>query len=73
MYFNDHNPPHFHAQYGEEECLVHILDLIVIEGSIAPRALTLVVEWATLHQEELIENWQRATNLEPLSKILPLR
>ena len=72
MYFNDHNPPHFHAQYGENECLVSIIDLSVIEGKIPNRALGMVIEWATIHQEELLENWEKAVNLEPLSKVVPL-
>lgn len=49
MYFNDHNPPHIHAQYGEQECLIGIVDLIVIDGNIPSRALGMVIEWATLH------------------------
>ncbi|MCW5921068.1 MAG: DUF4160 domain-containing protein [Saprospiraceae bacterium] len=73
MYFNDHNPPHFHAQYGEDECLIEINTLTVIEGKIPSRALGMVIEWATLHKEELMENWEKASNLEPLLKILPLR
>lgn len=73
MFFNDHNPPHFHAQYGEEECLISILDLTVIEGKISGRALGMVIEWATLNQQELLENWEKASKMEPLVKILPLR
>lgn len=52
MYFNDHNPPHFHAQYGDDECLIEIASLTVIEGKIPSRALGMVIEWATLHKEE---------------------
>ncbi|MBX2892422.1 MAG: DUF4160 domain-containing protein [Saprospiraceae bacterium] len=73
MYFNDHNPPHFHAQYGEDECLIEISTLTVIEGKVPSRALGMVIEWATLHKKELMENWEKASNLEPLLKILPLR
>ncbi|MEO6038044.1 MAG: DUF4160 domain-containing protein [Saprospiraceae bacterium] len=73
IYFNDHNPPHFHAQYGEDECIVSIADLSVIDGKIPSRALGMVIEWAILHQEELLANWQKAIDLEPLEKILPLR
>lgn len=73
MYFNDHNPPHFHAQYGDDECLIDITSLTVIEGKIPSRALGMVIEWATLHRDELLENWGRAVNLEPLTRILPLR
>ena len=72
MYFNDHNPPHFHAQYSENECLISIGDLSVILGKIPNRALGMVIEWATIHQEELLENWEKAVNLESLSKVLPL-
>lgn len=69
MYYDDHNPPHFHAQYGSDECLISILDLTVIEGEIPSRALGLVVEWATIHQQALLSNWEKAVNLEPVVKI----
>lgn len=72
MYFNDHNPPHFHARYGDDECLIEIEGLSVIQGNIPSRALGMVIEWAILHKEELIANWERSSNLEPLKKILPL-
>lgn len=73
MYFNDHNPPHFHAYYGDMECLIEIQSLTVMEGEIPSRALGMVIEWATLHKVELLENWEKASALEPLSKILPLQ
>ena len=72
MYFNDHNPPHFHAIYGGEEALIEINTLAVFAGTIPPRALGLVTEWASLHQEELRRDWERARNLEPLERIDPL-
>jgi Domain of unknown function (DUF4160) len=56
MYFDDHNPPHFHTQYGEDECLVSINDLTVIQGKISFRALGMVIEWATIHQQDLLKN-----------------
>jgi uncharacterized protein DUF4160 len=58
--------------YGEDEVLISIEDLSVIEGKVAPRVLGLVIEWATLHQEELRVVWQQAVNLQPLDKIDPL-
>lgn len=72
MYFDDHNPPHFHATYGDQQCLISIIDLSVIEGKIPSRALGMVIEWATQHQVELVENWKRAKALQPLSGIAPL-
>ena len=73
MYFDDHNPPHFHAEYGSEEALIEINSLAIIAGQLSPRALGLVAEWASLHQEELRDCWQRGKGLEPLGKIDPLR
>ena len=49
MFFDDHNPPHFHASYGEDEVLVDINTRSVFAGHLPPRALGLVIEWATLH------------------------
>jgi len=72
MFFDDHNPPHFHALYGDHEVLIDINTLAVFAGHIPPRALGLVIEWAILHQDELINDWHRAQGHEPLSKIEPL-
>ena len=73
IYFDDHNPPHFHAEYGSDEALVDIGSLALIAGRLPPRALGLVTEWASLHPQELRACWQRAKNLEPPGKIEPLR
>lgn len=73
IYWRDHAPPHFHAMYGGEEALISIGDLSVLEGKLSPRALGLVIEWASLHEQELRTVWQQAEALEPLSKIEPLK
>lgn len=44
MYYNDYDPPHFHARYGEYEVTVGIADGLV-EGCFPRRALNLVLEW----------------------------
>jgi hypothetical protein len=72
MFYDDHAPPHFHARYGDFEALVKISDLGILNGKLPTRALGLVVEWAALHQEELLENWNRAQSGEPIVKISPL-
>ena len=72
MYFDDHAPPHFHAIYASKEAVVDIANLAMIAGELPPRALGLVMEWATLHQGELEELWDLATNLQPLHRIDPL-
>ena len=73
MFFDDHNPPHFHASYGKDEALVEIRTLTVFAGQLPPRALGLVIEWATLHQQELMDDWQRGQNKQSLIKIAPLQ
>ena len=57
MFFGDHVPPHFHAEYGEDGVVVRIDNLAVLAGHLPPRAMGLLIEWATLHQEELFEQW----------------
>ena len=72
MYYDDHLPPQFHAEYSEHKAVVEIQSLAVIGGYLPPRAQGLVVEWATQHREELLEVWNMAMNLLPLPKIMPL-
>ena len=73
MYWDDHNPPHFHAKYGEFEILICIADLSIYSGYIPSRALGLVIEWASLHKEELMENWNNTSKNIPPRKIEPLK
>ena len=73
MYFDDHHPPHFHAFYGEDEALININTLAIISGSLPGRALGLVMEWASIHQDDLKFAWKRSRNLENPGKIDPLK
>lgn len=72
MFYNDHAPPHFHVRYGGQRALVGIESLAVLRGRLTPKALGLVVEWASQHQEELFADWERARRQEPLRPIVPL-
>ncbi len=72
MFYNDHRPPHFHAEYGEHEALYEIETIEVLRGELPRRAHALVVEWITLHRAELMENWGRAREGLPLRSIEPL-
>ncbi|HEX4796477.1 MAG TPA: DUF4160 domain-containing protein [Humisphaera sp.] len=60
MYYNDHQPPHFHAAYSSDEAVVRFDPVGLLHGGLSPRSLSMVVEWAVLHETELIENWRRA-------------
>ena len=59
LFFGDHPPPHFHAVYGEYVGLFNIETLEMIEGDLPKRARKLVIEWAGLHRNELIEMWDK--------------
>ena len=73
MFYSEHNPPHFHARYGGDNVAIDIRTLQVLEGRIPPRALGLVVEWASQHQDELMQDWDLARNEQQPKKIEPLR
>lgn len=72
LYFEDHNPPHFHAKYNEYEALISIETLGIIKGDLPGKALALVVEWALLHREELIQGWDLTKQNKTPNKIEPL-
>lgn len=60
MFFagKEHNPPHFHAHYGDDSAVIAIDTLKIIKGSLPPRVRGLVIEWADLHKKELLKNWE---------------
>jgi hypothetical protein len=72
MYFDEQGVPHFHARYAGDQASIAIATLEVLAGSLPDRALRLVLDWASLHHDELEENWTRARNELPLEPIPPL-
>ena len=58
MYYEDHNPPHFHAVYGDYKALVNIYDGNVMKGYLPTKQIKLVLAWCEIHREELISNWE---------------
>ena len=73
MYFDDHAPPHFHAVYGEFEAAIDINALSVARGSLPRRALELTLDWAELHQAELLVDWDLCAAKQSPKLIEPLR
>lgn len=71
MNFKDHNPPHFHAMYGDYQIIVEI-NTGVVEGKFPKRALSLLMEWYEIHRDELIKNWETLKNKGSYEKITPL-
>jgi len=72
LYYNDHAPPHFHARYGDAKVEIAIETLSVLAGKLPPRAMGLVIEWASRHQAELLADWELARRQETLNRIEPL-
>ena len=72
MYYDDHNPPHFHAAYNGEKALVDIVKGRILSGQLPARQLKLILAWNEIHRDELMQNWELAKENEPLNKIAPL-
>ena len=73
MYFDDRGDPHFYARHADGQATVRIDQVEIIESNLDVRQLRLVLAWAELHREELLENWHRARAGETLLEIEPLR
>lgn len=72
MFWREYGPLHFHALYAEREAIIDLRDLSVMRGSLPGRALGLVIEWATEHRKELMENWELCEQKQPPNPIEPL-
>jgi len=72
MYYREHNPPHFHVRYNEYKAAISINELALLNGKLPPKVFGLVMEWASQHQQALLENWELAEQWEQLKKIEPL-
>jgi len=70
--YDDHNPPHFHARYGEYQGIFLIKELRMSDGNLPKRVKNIILEWADEHRNELIEDWNLARLEKPLNKIEPL-
>jgi hypothetical protein len=72
IYWMEHGVPHFHAKNGGHRVSFAIDDLRLLEGALPPRVTGLVLEWASLHREELMADWMLAIDKKPLRPIEPL-
>ena len=73
FFFNDHAPPHFHAVYESRKAVFDIHTLQMTEGALPPRVRGFIVEWASLHQRELIGAWDEVRAGRTPAKIAPLQ
>lgn len=72
MFYNDHDPPHFHVRYNEFKASVAIRNFELLDGRLPPKVLGMVVEWAAAHQSELMADWALAVDQQQVEKIEPL-
>lgn len=72
MFYDDHNPPHFHAEYAGHKALVNIQEGYIMRGSLPNRQLRFVLAWNEMHKDELMQNWELAKDQQPLNHVSPL-
>ena len=71
--YSDHAPPHFHAVYGGDECCVLIDELELLQGSFPKKQLKMLLGWAAIRQDELMDNWNLASANQETFEIDPLK
>lgn len=72
VYYDDHEPPHFHARHAGSDMSMAIEDLTIVAGGLTPRATGMVAEWAALRRAELRRAWRQARATGPIDRIEPL-
>lgn len=73
LFYDDHNPPHFHVTYGSYKAVFSIDTLEIIEGKLPKKQALLIVQWAYLHRQELFQTWETVKNRQVPKKIKPLK
>ena len=72
MYYDEHNPPHFHAKYDGEEALI-MMDGNIFSGTLPQPQYRLVKAWLEIHRNEILEDWEDAREGRDLTSIRGLR
>ena len=72
MFYNDHEPCHFYAFYGEYAVRIQISNGEILNGQVPPRILKYIEEWRELRLSELNKAWKNVQNHQPPGKISPL-
>lgn len=76
MYFLDqkkHHTPHIYVKYQADEVVLSIPDGKILEGSIPANKMKLVLAWIEIHQDELMADWELASQGQNVFPIEPLR
>ena len=76
LYFMDnrrHHRPHIHAKYQDQEVVIGIPEGEVLEGSLPPGKMRMVLAWVEIDQDELLADWELAVSGQHPFRIEPLR
>jgi len=76
MYYLDkrrHHLPHIHVKYQDQEVVIAIPGGEILEGDLKTSKLKLVQAWIEIHQDELMANWELASQGQSVFRIEPLR
>ena len=71
LYYEDHEPPHFHVRAANFAARILIRDgsLIDSNGRVTARDMQTLRTWCLRHREALMENWERARRAQPLKRV----
>jgi len=72
MFYAEHGVPHFHVRYAEHQLVMGIDPIQVLAGEAPTRVVSMVTEWAELHRQELLSNWERCRDGQPPTRVAPL-
>jgi len=73
MFYDEHNPPHLHAEYQKKKAVFDFYGNI-IKGNLESRTATkLIREWIDIHIKELEEDWKLARQGKTINEIEPLK
>lgn len=72
MYHDDHNPPHFHAEYAGKSVVIDIQEGRIIKGGLPTKQIKLILAWCELHRDELMQDWELSKSGKTMAKIAPL-
>jgi hypothetical protein len=73
MYWSEHTPPHFHAEYAGQKALIDIENSVIMKGVLPFKQAKLVLAWCELHKNELTVNWESAKLHKEIKHIEPLK
>ena len=69
MYYDDHNPPHFHSYYQNYEATYDINSGKILRGALPPKIERIVLNWARQYKKELLTNWKLIKNEGRFEKV----